>query len=234
MTSDTITLDPDIFKGTFPPILVSCIHENILSTDPTVLSHFLATAEDSAIGLAPIYGSKCVLTTLAISTPSQVLVIHLGATKVKRYGKKSGKRASARPSITRLKNLLCNPKIAKYAFRMDRLSTSLFFDLNLRIANGVDLLSISLEASRRSFQALTIALGGDEVLRRAAVIAAFKHDEGARTSRNQVALQAWAALHATKMAPSIMAISTLPRINTKVFTEEATPCFLVLILPELI
>ena len=221
MASDTV-IHPKIFKETSPPIPVSYVHENVLYTDPTVLSHLLATTEDGAIGLAPVYGSKCVLTTLAVSTPSQVLVIRLGANKC-------GKRAIAQSSITGLKNLLCSPNITKYAFRMDRLSTSLFLDFRLRITNGVDLLSISPQKeNRRSFQALMVALGGENVLRRADVTAAFKHDEGPCTSQDEVALQAWAALHAAKLPSSIEIISNLSKINTETFDEEASPRFLVL------
>ena len=225
MASDTV-IHPKIFKEISPPIPVSCVHENALYTDPTVLSHLLATAEDGAIGLAPVYGSECVLATLAVSTPSQVLVIRLGANKARRQGKKCGKRATAQSSIT---GLLCNPEITKYAFRMDRLSTSLFFDFGLRITNGVDLLSISPQKeNRRSFQALMVALGGQNVLKRAAVAAAFKHDEGPHTSQNEVALQAWAALHAAKLPSSMKIISNLSKIDTETFDEEASPCFLVL------
>lgn len=225
MASETFALRSDIFRATSPSILVSCVHENVLAADPSILSRLLATTEDGAIGLAPIYGPRCVLTTLALSTPSHVLVVRLGAAKAKKQGKKRPKRATGRPSISILKNLLCHPTVTKYAFRMDRLSTSLFFDLDSRITNGIDLLSVSMKASRRSFQALMVALGGEQFLNRTAVTAAFKHEEGAHTSQKEVALQAWAALHAAKLASSTKAISKLPRINTELFSEEVSPCF---------
>lgn len=200
MPDKSFDLGQDIFKETHPSIHVVTVHENAITQQ--ILNCF---SGDSVIGLAPVYGAKCALVTIAISTLSHVLIVHFSSSK--------GNRLRLTPGRILLRdNIFCHPECQKYAFRMDRLSASLFLDQNLRITGGVDLLSLS-NNNRRSLNAVMVALGGEVTLNKPAVVALFKHEEAISTPSRDVALQAWAACQAANLSSSIL--WKIPRIDTQ-------------------
>jgi hypothetical protein len=227
MSNQTFDIRQNIFKQAHPPIHVISIDELTLAATPQTLANFLSTAEheDGVIGLAPVYGAKCVLTTLALSTLSQVMLVRFRSEKAK--GKKKRKtNTHLTPAQALLRdNILCHPERHKYAFRMDRLSISLFLDLNLRITNGVDLLSAS-KSARRSIDAAMSALGGETTLHKANMIALFKHEETTTTPVKDLALQAWAACRAGTLSSLTKSLSKIPRILT--LALDAKVCILVI------
>lgn len=217
MSDTTFTLQQNIFKDPYPSISVVSLDESRLVSSPQILQQFLATAGDGAIGLAPVYGVKCVLTILALSTLSQCIVVRFPSPKGK---KKKKKRAanSTTPHLTRGRHVLENdillhPERRKYAFRMDRLSTSLYLDQNIRITGGVDLLSTS-DAGRRSLDAVMTALGGEITLHKSNLMTLFKHEETIKTSSRDVALQAWAACRAANLPSLAVILSEIPIVDT--------------------
>jgi regulator of nonsense transcripts 1 len=224
MANQTFDVSQDIFKQGHPPIRVVSVDENALIPNPHILGDFLSTAGDGVIGLAPVYGTKCSLTTLAFSTLSNVLLIRLSSAKPK--GKKKRKTNAATPHLTPGRmllrdNILCHPERQKFAFRMDRLSASLFLDQNMRIGGGVDLLSSSSpKSARRSLDAVMTALGGEVTLHKANMVALFKHEETATTPTRDVALQAWAACRAGSLQSLAKTLSKIPRIDTQVFGAQ--------------
>lgn len=216
MTITTFTVEQNIFKDPHPPINVIALDENKLVSSH-ILQQFLATAGNNTIGLAPVYGTKCRLTTVAFSTSSQCIIVRFLSSKGKKQKKKRIAN-SLMPHLVRGRDLLqneilCHPERRKYAFRMDKISASLYLDQNMRITDGTDLLSVS-EEGRQSLAAVMDALGGVEILHRSEVIALVKYKEGIRTSLEHVALQAWAACRAGNLLSSQTNFVEIPRINT--------------------
>ena len=112
MANQTFDVIQDVFKKSHPSIRVVSVDENALAANPQILADFLSTADDGRIGLAPVYGAKCALTTLAFSTLSQVLLVRFSSAKSK--GKKR-KTNTATPHlmlgrIILRDNILCHPE----------------------------------------------------------------------------------------------------------------------------
>jgi regulator of nonsense transcripts 1 len=212
MANQAFDVHQDIFKQPHPPISIITINENALGAKPQILADFLSTADGGVIGLAPVYGSKCVLTRLAFSTLSNTLLVTFSSAKPRRNKQQTGR--------TLLQdNILCHPERRKYAFSMDRLSLSLFLDQGVRITGGVHLLSSSTSA-RQSKGALMDALGGVISLYKVKVDTLFKHQETSVTPARDTALQAWAACRAASLSSMCKNLSSKPRIDTKVLGSE--------------
>jgi hypothetical protein len=227
MASNTFDVLQDIFTQSYPSIHVVSLDENALVANPKILGNFLSTSDDGVIGLAPVYGAKCRLTTLAFSTLSDVLLIRFSSGNPN--GKKKRKTNTTTPHLTPGRkllqdNILCHPERQKFAFRMDRLAASIFLDQGLRIWGGVDLLSSS-KAARRSLDALMNALGGETTLYKDNMKALFKHEETATTPIRDVALQAWAACRAGSHKSLSKLLSKIPTIDTQDFGREVCDPF---------
>ena len=207
MPNEPFVVQQTIFRESFPPIRVLPCGEYALTQ--VILDNFLDTAHDNYIGVAPLYGARCTLTVLAFSTMSQVLLVRLSSSK-----KKS--RSSSHKLLR--SRLLCHTGRLKCAFKMDKLATSLFLDFDLRITDGVCLLSPS--GSGRDFaQSILTTLGEDTTLHKNNVFKLFKHDENVPTTEQDVALQAWTAYRAATLVSTNSTLSGLPRINTRVLPE---------------
>ena len=227
MANNAFDVLQDIFRQSYPSIHVVSLDENALVANPNILGNFLSTSDDGVIGLAPVYGAKCCLTTLAFSTLSNVLVIRFSSAKPKGKKKRKTNRTTSHltPGRKLLQdNIICHPERQKFAFRMDRLSASIFLDLGLRISGGVNLLSSS-KSTRQSLDALMNALGGAINLYRENMKALFKHEETATTPIRDVALQAWAACRAGSLKSLSKLQSKIPRIDTQDFGGEVCDSF---------
>jgi regulator of nonsense transcripts 1 len=227
MANQTFDVHQDIFKQIHPPIRVVAVDENTLVANPQILEDFVSTADDGVIGMAPVYGAKCALITLAFSTLHNILLVRFSSAKPK--GKKKQKNNPRTPRMTPGQTLLrdkilCHSGRDKCAFHMDRLSTSLFLDQNVRITRGVDLLSSS-KSARRSLDAVMNALGGETTLHKAHMVTLFRHEEGSTTPAQDVALQAWAACRVGSLPSLAKTISKIPRIDTQTFSAQVSILF---------
>jgi regulator of nonsense transcripts 1 len=182
------------------------------------INAFLETVVDNAIGLAPSYGSGCVLSTIAFSSASQVLLIRLSTSKASRNARK-GKKSNTAINRSLLEAILCHDG-TKYGFKMDKLSAALHLDLGLHITDGVDLLSITKE-NRNSRAALMTALGGELTLNKAEVSMLFK-DEEIGSDIYATAMRAWAACHVGQLQDLTKRLAIIARINTRVIKFEVS------------
>jgi hypothetical protein len=216
MSCEIFHIEPQIFKKSPSPIRVSVHHENDLKKD--TINAFLETVVDNAIGLAPSYGSRCVLSTIAFSSASQVLLIRLSTSKASRNVRrgKKGKKTIAR---SLLEDITCYDS-TKYGFIMDKLSAALHLDLGLRITDGVDLLSITKE-HRNSRAALMEALGGELTLNKPKVFKLFE-DEEIGSDIRATATRAWAAYHVGRLQDMTKRLAVIPRINTRAIKSEVS------------
>ncbi|KAF9007589.1 P-loop containing nucleoside triphosphate hydrolase protein [Cyathus striatus] len=188
---------------------VSVLHENALS--PTIIADFLKTANDRNIGLSPVYGTKCCLVAVATATLDHVLFIRVGSSA---YPAGKTRRNSNSGRHLLYEKILCSPELVKYGFWMDKLSSALYKDMGMQVVNGVDLLSIS-PSSRDSPQAMMDALGGENTVNKKLVMKLFIDEESSSTSKENTALQAWAACKAAGIIDRLRPVNTLPRIDTK-------------------
>lgn len=189
MGTTNFNIQRDIFKKIHANPRVQVIHESQLT--PAIFDEFLATVVNNIVGLAPAYGSKCALIRLAISSPSNVLVVCLSSKrKMSRRSKKGGTASSGRHLLSQ--RILCGLSLEKYAFKMDQLASALYSDLDARITSAIDLLSLSRRA-RDTFEAILDALGGRTAIYKPAVEKIFRQDEYASAPVETTAALAWMA-----------------------------------------
>jgi regulator of nonsense transcripts 1 len=218
MSDEAFHIQPHIFPTNPPSVCVSVRHVNDLKK--ATVNAFLGTVMDGAIGVAPSYGSRCVLSTIAFSSASQVLLIRLSSSRASGKSRKGQKnRATVNRSL--LEDILCHVDSTKYTFKMDKLSTALHLDLGLHITNGVDLLSVHAKGDRYSVATLMSALGGETTLNKAAVSALFKDDEMGSNIR-ATAMQAWVACHAGVLPHMLQRFASLARVNTEDMNIEVS------------
>lgn len=178
----SFTVQQDIFKDGRPAITVKKATWDRLSGP---LNEFLAALDGDLVGLAPTYGKKSRLSSLAIASASIALIISVPPT--------SQKHRLANSPLQPLQAFLMDPTVTKYAFQMDKLSAALYYDLDLCICRGKDMLSISKADSRLSIAAILDTLGSPENVNSPAAKKLFRNDEGHGNDARTVALQAWAA-----------------------------------------
>lgn len=213
--NDISTIKQDIYKEVHPPIRVTEVQESRISS--STIDGFILSVNGGAVGLAPTYGSKGVLHTLAIASLSEVIIVKVGALKPS-----SQTRNPKKPSSATLRNLLrdkvlCCPGISSHAFRMDKVAGALFYDLGLRLNSGVDLLSVS-RGDRNALESLMTSLGGELVLNKTHVIRLFRDNESMKTSSTSTALQAWAACRAATLPSMIQRVSRIQKNQYRLIT----------------
>ncbi|KAF9451890.1 hypothetical protein P691DRAFT_662219 [Macrolepiota fuliginosa MF-IS2] len=185
-------------------ITATSVHEDHLSQ--VVLDQFLRSVVDGKIGLAPTYDSQQVLVSIAFASQNQVLIVKLSA---------NSRFATQKRDLLN-KMIFLNSSFQKYAFHMDKLSTSLFYDFSLRIVEAVDILSGSPER-RHLLKTKVLMLGGEPKVDSRSVIQLFREEESFRTGRSVVALQAWAAYQAALELPYFVIPCS---IDTTIFSGD--------------
>jgi hypothetical protein len=200
---ETLLITQNVYREKHADITMACCFDSSTQLASQIQT-LLSTSNGKVLGLAPIYDTSCRLTSLAIATTSHVLVIRL--TKQQHGASKKG--------LQSLVLLLVNPAYTKVAFFMDVLSSSLLLDMQLHITQAVDLLTIAINASRRSTEALVTTLGGADLVLKTNLTSMFKKHGSAVESRKYAATQAWAALKAASLPSQKVSISKIPRIDT--------------------
>ncbi|KAG2347792.1 P-loop containing nucleoside triphosphate hydrolase protein [Suillus weaverae] len=220
MTHTIFSLQQNVYKADHEPIIVDDIDENSVSSP--VLRRLIDSAEGAAVGVAATYRPDCTISSLAFATLTRALVIHFLAAKKRnpqhqQKKKKKKKGQEQHPPVSRGRTLiqdqiLCDPDIQFYGYRMDRIALGLHLDLSLRINAAVDILPVSSSA-RRSLEATMNALGGEVLLQKDNVKILFAHREG-DVSTKDVALQAWAACRTVAFPCMASRFARLSRIAT--------------------
>ncbi|KAJ7274284.1 hypothetical protein B0H12DRAFT_389731 [Mycena haematopus] len=205
----SFTILQNIFKRDHPPINVTPCHEFALTRE--LVQQFLGSATEHVIGLAPTYDRYGVLSALALASSSRVLLLSFS----KKPPFRKGRYKTGRELLHDL--VLCNDSYSKYAFKMDAVATSLCLDFGLRIGRAIDLLS-AVQEFRESVAALLSVLGGEDGVNRSNLISVFSEDEVTEL-RSHVVLQAWAAWRAATLSSMIQRLGSVPRIDTRPFSE---------------
>jgi hypothetical protein len=220
MTHTIFTLQQNVYTAEHAPITVDDVHENTISL--LLLRRLVDSAQDGAVGVAATYHPDCTLSCLAFATLTRGLVVHFSPPqKANQWQKKKKKGQAQQPSFYQgrallQEHILCDPKVQLFGYRMDRIAVAIFLELSLRVNAAVDILSSAGRKSRRSFEALMNALGGEVLLQRENTKALFFPRENDPPTMNAVALQAWAACCATTHMASRYA--SIPRIATDTMT----------------
>ncbi|PPQ67578.1 hypothetical protein CVT25_012072 [Psilocybe cyanescens] len=210
MENLSFLITQNIFRLRYPPAVAQCCHERDL---PKHLDLFMESIEDGTIGLASIYGSKGRMTTLVLSSLTQALVV----TQLFSQGEKESK--GNKKTTSPLHDLLCNPNIMKSAFHMDKLSAALFFDHEMRISSGKDLLSLSKE-TRGSLAAFMAVLGNESIVFKEAVTDIFFKEGSHQEKSKMVALQAWVACSASLRPAMLPRLKETPSIDTVAIEKQ--------------
>ncbi|KAJ3570490.1 hypothetical protein NP233_g4368 [Leucocoprinus birnbaumii] len=198
------TIQPAISPRHAGHVLVTPVHEDHLT--PAILKDFLTTVVDGLIGVAPTYGEQETLNSIAFASAGRVLAVKLSPNCRFAYQK--------RQILQSL--ILLNKSYKKYAFRMDKLATSLFRDYSLHISEAVDILSMSPNA-RHLLLTIVDVLGGEFKVNKSNVRQLFSKEESSKADRSVVATQAWAAYQAALCQPIFVAPYV---IDTKLFSSE--------------
>lgn len=212
MAEESFSIQQNIFRTTHPAIRIDVYRENLLNKG--VLDTFLDTIVGGAVGVAPTYGAKCVLKTLAFSSASHILLVHFSPPQ---SGQKKTGVSLGRDLLRDF--ILCHPARSKYAFKMDKLAAALHHDLGIRIDNAIDLLSMA-RADRQSLEALMFVLGGENNLNKLQVSEIYKEEERASSSIRTTAIQSWAAYKTSKLEQMSTRLIAAPRINTQKLAKE--------------
>ncbi|KIK80188.1 hypothetical protein PAXRUDRAFT_15928 [Paxillus rubicundulus Ve08.2h10] len=199
----------NLFIGDFPPITVSQCIEDALSAQ--LLQHLSDTVTGGVIGVSATFRERCELSSIAFSTLSRVLVVHIPKSHVPRPKDGAKLQQVFRGRALLQERILLSPNFQKHAFRMDQIATALYSDLSLCIDDGVDMLSVTTH-DRGSLQALMDAMGGETTLYKGNVKALFFGREG--NTASGVALRAWATCRAAMIPDMSRRFSSISRINT--------------------
>jgi regulator of nonsense transcripts 1 len=202
-TDSIFTLKQNILPQHVGEISVTRVQENHLSSE--TLKQFLSSVCDGMIGLAPTYGKKQRLSSIAFASRDRVLNVEL-----------LNCRSTTQQRKVLQATILLNDSYKKYAFYMDTLATSLFYDCSLPINGAIDILSGSRE-SRHLLKAVIEVLGGESKVNRKSVRQLFRQEESSKADRITVATQAWAAYQSASTQPPFMVPNT---IDTTLFSIE--------------
>ncbi|KAH9481598.1 ATP-dependent helicase upf1 [Psilocybe cubensis] len=183
------------------------VHEN--------LPKFMKSVQENTIGLAAAYDQKCRVLRLALSSPTEALVVTLVAKHDRWNGmrKQAKHQACIEAKTSALQCLLNNPAIVKAALRMDKLAASIFLDHRMTIASAKDLLSAG-DGPRHSLAALMSVLEGYVPIRKRTVIDMFIKDDSGANGVRETALQAWAAYYATTHPHMALRLEQMSSIDT--------------------
>ena len=215
MPDEPFTIDQNIFKASSPAIHVVPCCENALTT--TILDRFLNSTTDGCVGVAPAYGPHCKLKVIALATRFEVLLVRFSSSKAPKSKRKNRLNTPTGREMLAT-DIFCNPELTKYAFKMDKLATSLFLDVDSRITCGIDLLPTS-PSDRHSLATVLNVLGGEVTLQRNNVVALFDKDESVKAPDKHMALQAWAAYRAGMLLPTNRKRKDVPMVNTMDISE---------------
>jgi regulator of nonsense transcripts 1 len=204
-------IDQTLFKAPCPTIRVLPCHESSLTI--AIVNRFLDSVTTGYVGVAPAYGANCRLVRVAFATMSDVLLVHLSS-KASRTKHKNHQQTRISGRELLISKIFCDPDIWKCVFKMDKLAASLFLDLHSRVTSGVDLLSISTNASRHAIQTVLTVLGGETVLHKWNVVELFEHHENAAASPESLALQAWAAFRAGTQQSTYQRLKDIRDVTT--------------------
>ncbi|KIJ13466.1 hypothetical protein PAXINDRAFT_81067, partial [Paxillus involutus ATCC 200175] len=205
----SLIVSQNLFIGNFPPITVSQCIEHALSAQ--FLQPLLDTVAGGVIGVSATFRERCQLSAIAFSTLSRVLVVHVPKSNFPRPKDGAKQLQVSRARALLQERILLSPKFQKYAFRMDQIATALYSDLSLRIDDGVDMLSVTID-DRRSLQALMVCMGGETTLHKENVKALFFGP--GKDAAPGVALRAWVACRAATVKHMSDRFSSISRINT--------------------
>jgi hypothetical protein len=211
MPDKPFDIDQPLFKADCAPIRVVSCHENSLTI--AIVNQFIDSVNTGYVGVAPVYGTNCKLVRIAFATMSDVLLVYLSSkTSRSKHKNHQQTRVSGRELL--ITKIFCDPDIWKCVFKMDKLAASLFLDLHSRVISGIDLLSISTNASRHAIETVLAALGGETILHKENVVELFGHHESVAASPESLALQAWAAYRAGTKQSTYQRLKDLRDVTT--------------------
>jgi hypothetical protein len=227
MAVQQFLLTPDVFRQPSPQLLVVSSHENEIAT---VLDCFLGSVTDASVGIAGAY-DKCALTCLALASSSRVLLV-----RFVKPGKKKSKlcKGKEKPCVTAFspgrallaRQILCAAGTRKFGLHLDRLVTSLFLDLDLRMADGVDIIALTppKKALQSTLDGIVGALGGWGALgERQRVVKVTTDERFDAGDLSSLAVRAWACLQRGTMAATAKLLATSLRHNTVTFLRQVSP-----------
>ena len=167
---------------------------------------------NSHIGLAADYKSGH-LVHLALATSQDALLIRIAS------GAATSRNRWNRDLLGRW--ILLNPSIQKIAFNLDRLALALHFDMNLKVNNGVDMLTLSPKADdRTSLNAVVSVLGHRDALHIPKVRDIFRNEKYNVERKDYAVFRAWSAWHvACERSTERM---TVNKIDTSIFQNEVS------------
>ena len=174
--------------------------------------HLKGFLNNSHIGLAADYKSGH-LVHLALATSQDALLVRIASgTDMSRQRLNCGLLG---------KLILLNPSVQKIAFNLDRLALALHCDMNLKINNGVDVLTLSPEADdRTSLHAVVSVLGDRDALHIPKVGDIFQNEKDNAERKDYAVIRAWSAWHvACLMSTERM---TVKKIDTSIFPNEVS------------
>ena len=221
MSTTHFVLKQDIFRHSQPPIHVDSVQEH--EAEEAVIT-FARSLSDGSVGIAAAY-DKCRLTALAFASGTCVLIVRFAKGKQGKKGQKP-KHSPPRPGRDALRlALLSHPTLRKLGYNLDRLVTSLYIDVDLRMTHGVDLLGLAGQRKKGhgSLDVIAQTLGDWGVLGdRERIIAVFQSERFDANKLDVLALRAWASYRAGTAASAAVKLENEALYDTHLLPDTVS------------
>ena len=148
MATSTYKLTPKLLTSGSWPITVTEI--DVHQLDKCSLDGLFEASTDMVVGMSAKWGPQCVLQQLVFASRYTAVVVRLPSHK-----KKTQSAAQARGMSILQDTLLCNEEVKKLVFDAERVTTALYLDHRLRIANVVDMQSSAVDRTLCCLESVT-------------------------------------------------------------------------------
>jgi hypothetical protein len=212
----------NVFNQAHSPILVTPVHESSSKAARVALDIFMQSVTTTAVGIAAAY-TRCTLSALAFATNDRVYLLKLSTSRKQVKRPKAQVHHPVREALSQA--LLCQPELRKLGLNVDRLVTSLYLDVDLRLSGGVDILVFAAQKKNGhgSIESIAEALGGwSAFVTRDQLVSTFRSEEFDMKNLANLAMRAWVSFRAGTAVTAIHAMESASVYDTLTFSETVS------------
>jgi hypothetical protein len=212
----------NVFNRAHPPISVTPVHESSSKAARVALDTFMQSVTTTAVGIAAAY-TRCTLSALAFATNEHVYLLKLSTSRKQAKRPKPQGHYPVREALS--KTLLCQAELRKLGFGLDRLVTSLYLDVDLRIKGGADVFALAPQKKkgRGSLDCIAQVLGGwSAVVPRDKLAPTFTSEEFDSKNMANLALRAWVSFRAGTTSTALQRLDGVPVYDTQILPDTVS------------
>ncbi|TFY66809.1 hypothetical protein EVG20_g4292 [Dentipellis fragilis] len=185
---DYIIISVNIFKKDYPPIPFTTIPASALTSEHSIA--LLSSLDFPAVvGVAPAFGANGILKAVAFASSNQVLILRMGKKGKPKAGQSTKLSGRDRLAV----DILMNPAFTKVVFRSEVLASALYLDYDLRVAQTLDLFSLTGSQECPTIVALLSRLLGEPKFDVPKARHLFRDEKYDTQGLGELAMRAWVA-----------------------------------------